>query len=194
MNVPPPSGVKTSYWLPSGSVRIGGIAPAGLRGSGVGSTAVDDRRTVMSSVTVQLTSSVNGALHDSDGAAIVIVKVPSASRRLHSLHRCLSSVFADWGSAAARLRQLRSAGSLADNARQPTDAQAGLLLGHSQGVTTCAAMKSGAAVRACYRDVVNRCRSRCVGPAAFLEQRLRGGTRRRSTDPSRSPVAACRSD
>ena len=170
------------------------MVPAGFTGTGVGSTAVDDRRTVMSSVTVQRTSSVNGALHDSDGAAIVIVKVPSASRRLHSLHRCLSSVFADWGSAAARLRQLRSAGSLADNARQPTDAQAGLLLGHSQGVTTCAAMKSGAAVRACYRDVVSPIRSRYVGRAAFLVLRSEAVHAVDQHITSRSPVAACRSD
>ena len=78
--------------------------------------------------------------------------------------------FGDWGSAAARLREQRSGGSLADNAREPTNVQAGLLLGHSQGVTACAAMKSDAAARACYRDVVSRCRSRYVGPAAFLEQ------------------------
>ena len=78
--------------------------------------------------------------------------------------------FGDWGSAAARLRQLRSGGSLADNARQPTNVQAGLLLGHSQGVTACAAMKAAAAARACYRDVVNPISYRCVGPAAFLVQ------------------------
>ena len=76
----------------------------------------------------------------------------------------------DWGPAAARLRQLRSAGSLADNARQPTDVQAGLLLCHFQGVTACAAMKAAAAVRACYRDVVSPSPIRCVGRAAFLEQ------------------------
>ena len=87
-------------------------------------------------------------------AGEITVADTESHRRLHSLHRCLSSVFADGGSAAARLRQLRSAGSLADNARQPTDVQAGLLLGHAQGVAACAAMKSDAAVRACYRDVV----------------------------------------
>ena len=31
-------------------------------------------------------------------------------------------------------------------------------------------MKAAAAARACYGDVVSRCRSRCVGRAAFLEQ------------------------
>ena len=77
----------------------------------------------------------------------------------------------DGGRLPARLRQLRSAGSLADNARQPTNVQAGLLLGHDQFVTACAAMNAVTFARACYRDVVSPILSRCVGPAAFLVQK-----------------------
>ena len=60
--------------------------------------------------------------------------------------------------------------SLTTHGSRPTS-KAGLLLGHAQGVTACAAMKAAAAVRACYRDVVSPSPIRCVGPAAFLEQK-----------------------
>ena len=53
---------------------------------------------------------------------IIICIVLFASAIAHNA-ACERHRFGDWGSAAARLRQLRSAGSLADNARQPTNVQ-----------------------------------------------------------------------
>ena len=43
VNVPPPSGVNTSYWLPSPSVKIVGISPSGFCAEGGGG---EDRTTL----------------------------------------------------------------------------------------------------------------------------------------------------
>ena len=53
VNVPPSSGVKTSYCLPPESISIAGISPSGLRGGASGPVASPGRRTVIRNVAVQ---------------------------------------------------------------------------------------------------------------------------------------------
>ena len=62
-NVPPPSGVKTSYWAPSESVRIVGITPGGFTASvPPGPPGSPLRRTVIVNVAVQLRAQLDPAV------------------------------------------------------------------------------------------------------------------------------------